>query len=94
MGRLLGLLLARLLPRLPLTLLLALSPFQLPGLRRWDSSLLMPRLGEGVRAGVDTGIRLSSSCITGLSGGVGGGSSAKRGSCMIVSAFSMPSTIS
>lgn len=87
------------LPCLPLSLLLpplllVLSSFQLPGLRSLGSSLLMmPGLGEGVRPGDELGMRLSSSFITGLSGGVGSGSSsASRGSCMMVSVFSLPST--
>lgn len=89
-GRLPCLSLSLLLP----PLLLVLSSFQLPGLRSLGSSLLMmPGLGEGVRPGDELGMRLSSSFITGLSGGVGSGSSsASRGSCMMVSVFSLPST--
>lgn len=89
-GRLLGLLLALLTP------LMGLSSLQLPGLRSLGSSLqMMPGLGEGVRPGDEPGMRLSSSFMSGLSGGVGrGSSSANRGSCRVVSGFSLPSTIS
>lgn len=95
-GRLLVLLLGRLLPRLPL------SPFQPAGPRRWGSSLLkLPclecldaggvtaGLGEGVRAGEEPGL----SCSIGLSAGVGG-CPANSGSCIIGPVFSLPSEIS
>ncbi len=97
-GRLLGLLPARLLPLLLLPRL-ALSPFQLPGLKRFGSSLLgtlgtMTAVGEGVRAEVELCLRLSISCKKGLSGGVGRESSADKGSCIPVSAFSLLSATS
>ena len=94
-GRLLGLLLGLLPPLLPPPLLV-LSSFQLPGLRSLGSSLLMmPGLGEGVRPGDEPGMRLSSSFMSGLSGGVGrGSSSASSGSCSTMSVFSLPSTTS
>ena len=94
-GRLPDLLLALLPPLLP-PALAVLSSFQLPGLRSLGSSLLMmPGLGEGVRPGDEPGMRLSSSFMSGLSGGVGrGSSSASSGSCMTVSVFSLPSTTS
>lgn len=94
-GRLLGLLLGLLIPLVPPSLLV-LSSFQLPGLRSLGSSLMMmPGLGEGVRPGDEPGMRLSSSFMSGLSGGVGrGSSSASSGSCMTVSVFSLPSTTS
>lgn len=94
-GRLVGLLLGLLLLLLPPPLL-GLSSFQLPGLRSLGSSLpIMPGLGEGVRPGEEPGMRLSSSFMSGLSGGVGrGSSSASSGSCITVSVFSLPSATS
>lgn len=49
----------------------------------------MTAVGEGVRAEVELGLRLSSSFMKGLSGGVGRESSANKGSCIPVSAFSL-----
>lgn len=49
----------------------------------------MTGVGEGVRAEVELGLRLSSSFMKGLSGGVGRESSANKGSCIPVSAFSL-----
>lgn len=91
MGRLLGLLLGLLPASLPV-----LSSFQLPGLRSFGSSLvMMAGLGEGVRPGDEAGLRLSSSFMRGLSGGVGrGSSSASSGSCITMSVFSVLSTTS
>ncbi|KAL6483486.1 hypothetical protein MHYP_G00083580 [Metynnis hypsauchen] len=68
-GRLLGLLPGRL-PPLLLLPLLVLSPFQLPGLRKLGSGAaggVGP--GDGVRAGLMFGFRVSISCMKGLSGG-------------------------
>lgn len=93
-GRLLGLLLGLLPPLLPPRL--DLSSFQPPGPRSLGSSLpIIKGLGDGVRPGVEPGIRLTSSFMSGLSGGVGrGSSSASRGSCRAMSVFSLPSATS
>lgn len=93
-GRLLGLLLGLLPPLLPPRL--DLSSLQPPGPRSLGSSLpMMKGLGEGVRPGDEPGIRLTSSFMSGLSGGVGrGSSSASRGSCRMMSVFSLPSATS
>lgn len=97
-GRLLGLLLDLLLLLLPPPPFMLLSSVQLPGLRNLESSLVrivIPGLGEGVRPGEDSGMRWSSSFMTGLSGGVGSGSSsANSGSCITGSVFSLPSMAS
>lgn len=97
-GRLLGLLLDLLLLLLPPPPFMLLSTVQLPGLRNLESSLggiVIPGLGEGVRPGEDSGMRWSSSFMTGLSGGVGSGSSsANSGSCITGSVFSLPSMAS
>lgn len=94
-GRLLGVLLG-LLPPLFAPPLLDLSSFQPLGRRSLGSSLLvMAGLGEGVHLGDEPGMRLSSSFRRGLSGGVGSGSSsARRGSCITVSVFSLSSATS
>lgn len=93
-GRLLCLLPGRLPPLLLLPPpRLLLSPFQLPGPRRLGSRAAeVVGLGDGVRAGLMLGFRLSISCMKGLSGGMI--SSARSDSCMSVSAFSLLSAIS
>lgn len=59
---------------------------------------MMAGVGDGVRArvraGAELGLRLSISCMKGLSGGVGAESSANKGSCIPVSAFSLLSATS
>lgn len=54
----------------------------------------MTAVGEGVRAEVEPGLRLSISCMKGLSGGVGMESSSNKGLCIPVSAFSLLSATS
>lgn len=93
-GLLLGRLPCLLLPRLP-DPALAFSPFQAPGPSKLGSSRVAASSagqGEGVRVrrGAEPGRRWS----IGLSGGVGGRSSASCGSCNMGSAFSLFSAIS
>lgn len=100
--RLLGVLLGLRPPFMPPPLI-DLSSFQALGPRSLGSSLAkIAGLGEGVRAGDEPGMRLASSFRTGLSGGVGSGSSsttigsssASKGSCISVSGFSWSSIAS